>query len=132
MASSKNSCSVCGDPLEAHTEAYCNACGLAYHLNQRSDLPGRDCGEVWISEEHLALEFACYTCLNPLPPALEGGLDDVLDAAEAAAAAGLSEVALLELAASGMLRHRQTSSGVYLFERRDLVAIVRPHQERSS
>jgi len=110
--------------MEAHTEAFCNACGLAYHLNQRLDLPGKDCGQVWISEEHLALEFACNTCLAGGPPA-EANLDDVLDAGEAALVAGLSEQGLIEMAVSGIVRHRRTSSGVYLFERRDVVVIAK-------
>ena len=50
MTSTAIICSVCNEPLEAHTEAYCDACGLPYHLNQRTDLPGKDCGDVWINE----------------------------------------------------------------------------------
>lgn len=123
MTSAKNSCSVCGEPLEPHTEAFCNACGLAYHLNQRIDLPGKDCGQVWISEEHLALEFACNLCLAG-DSGQQGALDDVLDAAEAAMVAEMSEHALLQLAVSGMVRHRRTGSGVYLFERRDLLMLI--------
>lgn len=106
-------------------EAYCNACGQAYHLNQRSDLPGADCGEVWINEEHLALEFACNTCLHP--PA-EGPLTAILDSAEAAAIAGVAETALQAAADSGAIRHRRTSSGVYLFERADVVAFAEGRQ----
>lgn len=121
MTSARISCSVCGEELEAHLEAWCNACGLPYHLNQRTDLPGKDCGQVWINEEFLALEFACETCLNPPKPVSEGALDDVLDMGEAAAAAGLSEPELRMAADDGRLRHRKTSSGVYLFERGDVI-----------
>jgi hypothetical protein len=121
MTSSKTSCSVCGEPLEDHTEAICNACGKPYHLNQRSDVEGKDCGQVWISEEHLGLEFACDTCLNPPQEAVPGGLDDVLDIAEAAAAAAISEGELTAAAVGGQIRHRRTSSGTYLFERGDVL-----------
>jgi hypothetical protein len=123
MTSSKNSCSVCDEALEVHTEAFCNQCGLPYHLNQRTDLPGRDCGEVWISEEHLALEFACNTCLHPVVEVLTS-LADILDVAEAALAAGVSEAALTSAAESGEVRHRRTASGTYLFERRDVAIFL--------
>ena len=42
----------------------------------RTDIPGKDCGQVWINEDHLALEFACDLCLHP-PQA--SGLDEILD-----------------------------------------------------
>lgn len=125
MTSAKSLCSVCGEPLEPHTEATCDNCGQLYHLNQRTDLPGKDCGQVWINEEHLALEFACDSCLNP-SPAPEIDLDDILDVAEAAAAAGVPEEALLAAAERGEVRHRRTGSGTYLFQRRDLDAIRSP------
>lgn len=102
--------------------ATCDACGRRYHLNQRTDLPGEDCGQVWINEEHLGLEFACDTCLNP--PEAAGSLDDILDLSEAAILAGATEQRISEAAAAGEIRHRRTSSGVYLFERRDLLAFA--------
>ncbi len=123
MTSAETSCSVCLLVLEEHTEAYCNACGQAYHLNQRSDIPGADCGEVWISEDHLALEFACNNCLRPPEP-----LATILDSAEAAALAGTTEATLVAAAGSGALRHRRTSSGVYLFERGDIIAFAKGQQ----
>ena len=118
MTSPKNSCSVCGELLDEYSEAFCNSCGLPYHLNQRSDREGKDCGEVWISEEHLGLEFACETCLHPQP---ETGLDDVLDLAEAADVLQMTEAALAEAATAGGVAHRRTSSGTYLFQRGDLM-----------
>lgn len=121
MTSAINSCSVCRELLESHTEAFCNACGLPYHLNQRQDLPGKDCGQVWINEEHLGLEYACDTCLNPVVELPPGALDDILDIAEAAAIAGITELLLTEAAVGGRLRHRRTSSGTYLFERGDVI-----------
>ncbi|MGH2625070.1 MAG: hypothetical protein ACRDHY_00285, partial [Anaerolineales bacterium] len=97
--------------MAPHNEATCDNCGQTYHLNQRTDLPGRDCGQVWINEDHLALEFACNTCLHPAPP--PGNLDDVLDAAEASQLTGLTEEALVAAADGDEVRHRRTGSGVY-------------------
>ncbi len=113
-------CSVCGLEVAIHMEAWCNTCGLLYHLNQRADLPGDDCGQVWINEEHLALEFACNTCLNPVP----AGLDDVLDAGEAALVAGLPEAVLIEAVNLGQVKHRRTGSGTLLFRRGDVLEFI--------
>ena len=120
MATPETSCSVCELTIAAHMFATCDSCGTAYHLNQRTDLPGSDCGQVWINEDHLGLEFACDSCLNPAQP--EGNLDDILDLAEAAHVAGMTEGWISDAATAGDLRHRRTSSGVYLFERRDVLA----------
>lgn len=125
MTTAALTCSVCSEPLESHTEATCNNCGQLYHLNQRLDLPGKDCGEVWINEEHLALEFACNTCLHPEPPAVS--LDDVLDLGEAALAAGTTEASLAAAAEAGEVPYRRTAAGVYLFQRRDVAPL---HQGR--
>ncbi|WP_322818533.1 hypothetical protein [Tepidiforma sp.] len=111
-------CHVCAGEVAAHMEAWCNWCGNLYHLNSRADLPGDDCGQVWINEEHLSLEFACNVCLAP--PAEPGTLDDVLDLLEAAAAAGMTPAALEALAEAGQVRHRRTAGGVLLFRRGDL------------
>lgn len=128
MTSTEDLCSVCGGLLEDHTRAICNACGLPYHLNQRADIEGKDCGQVWISEEHLGLEFACDTCLNLPDEMAQAGLDDVLDIGEAAAVAGMSEDELTEAAVGGRIRHRRTSSGIYLFERGDVLNFARGRQ----
>ena len=58
------SCSVCGEPAAEDESVLCNSCNERFHLNQRNDREGKDCGEVWISEQYLALEFACRTCLD--------------------------------------------------------------------
>jgi hypothetical protein len=120
--SEKSLCAVCGGEVSPHTEATCDNCGRTYHLNQRTDLPGKDCGMVWINEDHLALEFGCNLCLNPEPP--PENLDDVLDASEAAELTGMTEAALRRAAEQGELRHRRTASGVYLFARRDLNPLI--------
>ena len=44
--------------------AECNWCDSRYHLNPRNDVEAKDCGEVWIDEQYLALQFACKTCLT--------------------------------------------------------------------
>jgi hypothetical protein len=60
---SEVTCVVCNEQAEASMTAECNWCDGRYHLNQRSDIEGRDCGRVWIDEQFLALQFACNTCL---------------------------------------------------------------------
>jgi len=57
-------CHVCGDPLTDANSAVCNTCGNPFHLRLRNDTEGRDCGDVWINEQFLSLEFACFTCLG--------------------------------------------------------------------
>jgi hypothetical protein len=43
--------------------ATCNWCNGLYHLNQRNDVEAKDCGQVWIDEQYMALQFACEACL---------------------------------------------------------------------
>ena len=57
-------CAVCGEAVGGGNASTCNSCGLPFHLNQRNDQEGKDCGAVWIDEQHLALEFACQRCLD--------------------------------------------------------------------
>jgi hypothetical protein len=57
-------CGVCGGAVEAAMSAECNWCDQRFHLNQRNDVEGRDCGRVWIDEQYLALQFACNGCLS--------------------------------------------------------------------
>jgi len=57
-------CHVCGDALTDANSAICNSCGNPFHLRLRNDVDGRDCGDVWINEQFLALEFACFACLG--------------------------------------------------------------------
>ncbi len=56
-------CAICGEPATAAQSAECNWCDRRYHLNQRNDIEARDCGQVWIDEEYLALQFACNDCV---------------------------------------------------------------------
>lgn len=57
-------CHVCGKDAPASMTAECNWCDQRFHLNQRNDAEGKDCGEVWIDEQFLALQFACNRCLK--------------------------------------------------------------------
>lgn len=63
------SCVVCGEAVDESTSSVCDSCGERFHLNQRNDRPGKDCGAVWINDQYLALEFACQRCLRPDAPA---------------------------------------------------------------
>jgi hypothetical protein len=56
-------CVVCGEAADPGLSAECNWCDGRYHLNQRNDIEAKDCGQVWIDEQFLALQFACNTCL---------------------------------------------------------------------
>lgn len=56
-------CAVCGQPADARASADCNWCNRRYHLNQRNDVEAKDCGQVWIDEQYMALQFACNDCL---------------------------------------------------------------------
>jgi hypothetical protein len=62
-------CSVCSEPGDEKTISICNTCGEPFHLNQRNDVTGKDCGVVWINEQFLSLEFACQRCLDGETPA---------------------------------------------------------------
>ncbi len=57
-------CTVCSGSADETNASDCYSCGALFHLNQRNDVPGKDCGDVWVSDESLALEFACRTCLD--------------------------------------------------------------------
>lgn len=111
-------CVVCGEAIREEGGAFCEGCGEPFHLNQSAVLEGRDCGQVWISEEHLGLVFGCNRCLAPEAQTLE----DVVDLAEAALLAGVEAAAIEAAARSGQLAHRQTSGGTLLFVRKDVIA----------
>jgi hypothetical protein len=60
-------CRVCGDPVGDRGFALCHNCDLPFHLRDREDQPGEDCGEFWVNDQYLALEFACFVCLGKRP-----------------------------------------------------------------
>ncbi len=62
-------CAVCSEPAGEDSSQVCNNCERRFHLRLREDTDGKDCGEVWISEHYMSLEFACFTCLGAPPPA---------------------------------------------------------------
>ncbi len=57
-------CRVCGEAVGDSNSAVCNNCDQLFHLRLRNDADGKDCGEVWINEQYLSLEFACFSCLR--------------------------------------------------------------------
>jgi hypothetical protein len=57
-------CIVCREEAELRVTAECNWCDQRFHLNQRNDVEAQDCGDVWIDEQYLALQFACAGCLS--------------------------------------------------------------------
>lgn len=56
-------CTVCGEAVESGASALCNECGRPYHLVLTNEASGKNCGEVWLNEESMALEFGCGRCL---------------------------------------------------------------------
>ena len=64
---SSATCHICLDPepLSEDASATCNQCHRPFHLRLRNnDTTGKDCGDVWIDENYLSLEFACNECLG--------------------------------------------------------------------
>ena len=56
-------CTVCAEQAPTAMTAECNWCDRPFHLNQRNDVEAKDCGQVWVDEQYLALQFACNICL---------------------------------------------------------------------
>ena len=57
-------CRVCSEAIAPDRSATCNNCHEPYHLRTRQDQDGTDCGDVWINDQYLSLEFACNICLG--------------------------------------------------------------------
>jgi hypothetical protein len=69
-------CVVCGEAVEETNSAVCQGCNRRYHLVLRQGEQGKDCGDVWINEAFMSLQFACFDCLpragaNPPLPSAE-------------------------------------------------------------
>ena len=64
-------CAVCGETAQESSSAVCSGCDQRFHLNLRSNVDGKDCGDVWIDEQDLSLRFACFNCLGR-----QGGADE--------------------------------------------------------
>lgn len=60
-------CHVCGGETTEHTAAECLRCRHLFHLALRMDVPTRECGQVWIDDGTMALDFACDMCLGTTP-----------------------------------------------------------------
>ena len=56
-------CAVCDGPLRSDAQADCYSCGRFFHLGLTADSEVDDCGQVWIDDEVLALQFACNRCI---------------------------------------------------------------------
>lgn len=56
-------CIVCGDPAGPEARSDCYRCGEYFHLRLTTTASGPDCGDVWIDDEVMALQFACRNCL---------------------------------------------------------------------
>ena len=63
-APAEATCALCGEPANETNSVLCGECDQRFHLNQRNDVDGRDCGAVWIDDQYLSLRFACFTCLG--------------------------------------------------------------------
>jgi len=63
MTEERPTCVVCGRASEAGPLSACHICGEPFHLKERNDTDDKDCGQVWIDEQYLALRFACDRCL---------------------------------------------------------------------
>jgi len=64
MTPADSTCAVCGEPVAETASALCGVCDRRFHLNQRNDAEGKDCGDVWIDEQYLSLRYACFACLG--------------------------------------------------------------------
>ena len=57
-------CVVCGEAVDETNSAVCQGCNRRYHLVLRQGEQGKDCGDVWINEAFMSLQFACFNCLR--------------------------------------------------------------------
>ena len=64
MTQTTLACQICDEPLGEHETADCYLCGKLFHLQMLQTADGPDCGDVWIDDEVLALQFACRNCLE--------------------------------------------------------------------
>ena len=65
-------CAVCGGPLTRNASADCYMCGQLFHLGLTTDSVVDDCGQVWLDDEAMALQFACNSCLEQQRAEAEG------------------------------------------------------------
>ena len=60
-------CRICREDADGSNSAVCNSCEERFHLRLRQDADGKECGEVWVNEQYLSLEYACFACLGQQP-----------------------------------------------------------------
>jgi len=64
MGQPVETCVVCGEAVDETNSAVCQGCNRRYHLVLRQGEQGKDCGDVWINEAFMSLQFACSNCLR--------------------------------------------------------------------
>ncbi len=108
-AGEEAACTVCGEAVESGASALCNECGRPYHLVLTNDAAGKNCGEVWLNEDFMALEFGCGRCL-----ALARGESETTPVREPAPTRAVSAAS----AAVGRVRHQGRSAREIVRRRR--------------
>ena len=69
-------CTVCGEAAGPEARSDCYRCGEYFHLRLTTTATGPDCGDVWIDDEVMALQFACRNCLAEQAGEVEPEPDD--------------------------------------------------------
>ena len=61
-----HTCEICEvSETNAQLLSDCSSCGVLFHLNPRNDIPGIDCGDVWVGDcDEPVLQFFCNRCLE--------------------------------------------------------------------
>ena len=112
-------CVICDLPVTESSSNYCSFCARPFHLSMRNDLQIEECGEVWINDVHLGLEFACRECL-------EGAEDDGSETLGLRAVSDMLKVPLSEV--EGWLAQGRlmpvTMEKPFRFRRADVEAIA--------
>ncbi|MSQ35732.1 MAG: hypothetical protein EXR63_01110 [Dehalococcoidia bacterium] len=58
-------CTVCNEPEPPPALlSECFGCAQPYHLNPYANRPGKDCGDAWIGDDALTLQFFCQRCID--------------------------------------------------------------------
>ncbi len=60
--SSRQACSVCGDPMDPPHTASCLFCSGTFHLTWDTRVEVKDCGRFDLDDQSLALYFTCGSC----------------------------------------------------------------------
>lgn len=57
-------CIVCEEEVVAPNYARCLSCHRSFHLQMRTDIAGKDCGDAWLHEVEMHVVFGCRNCLD--------------------------------------------------------------------